>query len=244
MADGTLGGSAFTAISSMAWNSGRSTVYVTDGLNVRRVVVNTGFTTWSVTVPSAPYGIVIDSGNSYVYVSNDNQILKISGASKVITTYTGVSSTAGKTLDVYIMIDTTKTCGSGDLDYVDAVLGSALFNRPTRLAMDLTGNIYVTDYDNFVIRQISLSAVCTFTGTGVGGSIDGGQSVSQFSGTTGIVFLGNNVWAVTDRRNVRLIYYVSPSSQPTSQPSSQPTSQPSLTMSSKCVILCYLISYE
>jgi sugar lactone lactonase YvrE len=80
-----------------------------------------------------PHGIVIDPwGSIYVSDGGANTIRKISEGTKV-TTLAGSSNQEGGLLD-----------GIGD---------KVLFSTPSGIALDSTG-IYVTDYQNHVIRRV------------------------------------------------------------------------------------------
>jgi sugar lactone lactonase YvrE len=80
----------------------------------------------------------------------------------------------------------------------------ALLNRPTGLAVDAVGNVFVTEHDNFIIRQIAADAnhtASTFAGTPgeEGGGGNGGPALAaQFGQPTGITFTGVGDLLVTD----------------------------------------------
>ena len=97
-----------------------------------------------------PYGTCFDaSGNFYIADALNHRIRKIT-PSGVITTFAG-----------------TGTPGySGD----GGPATSAEFHRPSDVAIDAAGNIYVADENNFTIRKINTSGiVSTIAGTGVSG---------------------------------------------------------------------------
>ncbi|MGA2174235.1 MAG: immunoglobulin domain-containing protein [Verrucomicrobiota bacterium] len=81
-----------------------------------------------------PFGLVIDTGgNLYVADSANNLIRKITPAA-VVTTIAGVPGGTG-------LRD-----GSGS---------TALFNRPTALAIDSHNSIYIADYNNGAVRKLT-----------------------------------------------------------------------------------------
>ncbi len=100
---------------------------------------------------SFPAGLDVDAqGNIYVADGNNHIIRKI-------TTQGVVSTLAGKT---------------GVKGYRDGVGNDALFNRPRDVSVDLTGNVYVTDASNNVIRKITPSGmVSTYAGGGRGDGV-------------------------------------------------------------------------
>lgn len=101
-----------------------------------------------------PNSLAVDaSGNLYVADEGNNTIRKITTAG-VVTTLAGNAGNAG---------------------YVDATGTLAKFNRPTGVAVDSGGNVYVTDDANNLIRKISSTGVVTpLAGVpGTAGSADG-----------------------------------------------------------------------
>jgi sugar lactone lactonase YvrE len=84
-------------------------------------------------------GLAVDgSGNLYFTESRKHRILKFTPA--------GVMSVFA---------------GSGSLGAVDAVGTAASFNNPTDLAIDGSGNLFVSDTNNSAIRKITPGGVVT-----------------------------------------------------------------------------------
>jgi alpha-tubulin suppressor-like RCC1 family protein/sugar lactone lactonase YvrE len=79
---------------------------------------------------------------------------------------------------------------------------AARFNGPTGIAIDSSGNLYVTESKNNLIRKItSAGAVSTLAGqTLVSGSATGSGTAAQFNGLTGIAITGSTLY-VTDTEN-------------------------------------------
>ena len=83
---------------------------------------------------NSPCGVALDTlGNVYVVESANNRIRVINSAGVVIT-----------------------LAGSGSAGYVDGVGTAASFNRPSGVALDSLGNVYVGDSDNNRIRKVSV----------------------------------------------------------------------------------------
>jgi sugar lactone lactonase YvrE len=99
---------------------------------------------------NTPTGIAVDAaGNVYVADNGNNIIRKITAAGVVTT-----------------------IAGSRTVGYANGVGILANFNKPTGIALDATGNIYVTEPLNHAIRKINADMlVTTFTGSPSGGAI-------------------------------------------------------------------------
>lgn len=126
-------------------------------------------------------GIALDSsGNVYVADTGNNAIRKI--------TPTGVVTTLA---------------GGGAAGYLDGTGTGASFNSPAGIAVDSSGNIFVVDTYNQVIREITPSGVVsTFAGTaGVTGSADGTGTAAQFAWPQGLAIDGSNNLYVADVNN-------------------------------------------
>ena len=79
-------------------------------------------------------------------------------------------------------------------------------NFPNHIAFDPSGNLYIADTGNNVIRIVSAAGVIgTFAGTSVAGfSGDNGQAAAaQLSGPQGVCFTGGNLY-ITDTNNNRV----------------------------------------
>jgi sugar lactone lactonase YvrE len=93
----------------------------------------------------SPIGVAVDSaGNVYVADTSNHTIRKITPAG-VVTTLAGTANQSG---------------------YVDGTGTAARFTSPAGVAVDSTGNLYVADTGNHIIRKISASgSVSTVAGT-------------------------------------------------------------------------------
>ena len=136
----------------------------------------------------APSGIAVDgSGNVYVAEFASGTIRKISPEGTV-------SLLAGS---------------PGNPGWADAKGDNAHFRNPWSVAVDKSGNVYVADKDNFVIRQITADGrVTTLAGKpGVPGFVEGNRGAARFKDPHGIAVdsLGNVYVADTANQAVRKI---------------------------------------
>jgi kumamolisin len=126
-----------------------------------------------------PNGVAVDSsGNVYVADTSNDAIRKITPGGTV-TTLAGDVGVAG---------------------YVNGTGTAAEFNYPTSVAVDRSGNDYVADFGNNVIRKITSGGVVTTLAgqAGVGGYLDGVEASALFNAPNGVaVDAAGNVY-VTD----------------------------------------------
>ena len=102
--------------------------------------------------------------------------------------------------------------GNGNPGLSNGPRSTAQFNYPYGIAIDpSTGNIFVADTDNVIIRMINISSdnVTTFAGIpGSPGYLNGPSSLSQFNYPFGIAvnhFTGSVIVADTDNQVIRSI---------------------------------------
>jgi sugar lactone lactonase YvrE len=141
----------------------------------------------------APSGQVVDAqGNLYVSDQGNNVIRKITPAG-VVTTFAGTGQAGYRNGAV----DSAHLTGTSD--------SLARFNSPQGLCIDGTGNIYVADRGNNVIREIMPNGrTKTIAGNKVKGFIDATDEAAFFDTPTGVaVDSKGNVW-VTDQGNSAL----------------------------------------
>ena len=114
-----------------------------------------------------PAGVAVDSSdNIYVADTFNNLIRKITSAG-VVTTLAGTAGSSGS---------------------ADGTGTAATFNYPAGVAVDSSGNVYVADKDNHLIRKItSAGVVTTLAGTaGSSGSANGNGTAATFNYPAGV----------------------------------------------------------
>jgi sugar lactone lactonase YvrE len=128
-----------------------------------------------------PQGIAVDrSNNVYIADTMNFTIRKLSGST--VTTLAGTAGTYGAT---------------------DSTNGGALFNCPNGIAVDTSGNIYVADCLNHVIRLVTpTGAVRTIAGTaGIWGDVDGTNGAASFFEPEAVLVDSSNNVYVADAGN-------------------------------------------
>ncbi|MDQ3536166.1 MAG: NHL repeat-containing protein [Bacteroidota bacterium] len=132
---------------------------------------------------NVPKDLVKDNaGNFYVVEQDNNAIRKISSDGMVTT-----------------------LAGDGTQGFADGMGSAARFYRPRGIAIDKSGNLYVTDANNHSIRKITPSGnVTTLAGDGTSGFADGTGASAKFNSPKGIdVDNLNNIY-VADHGNHRI----------------------------------------
>lgn len=190
---------------------GLGNVYVADASNhvIRKIDSAGNVTTFAGTVgttgspassdgPAAgakfnnPAGVATDSANNvYVADMGNNAIRKLTIAGGNVTVSTLAGSTAGS---------------SGASGYVDDSGTTARFSAPTGLAVDSSGNVYVADRGNQVIRKItSAGVVTTLAGyPGSQGNVDGTGFDARFGNPSDVAVDSHGNVYVADRSNAQL----------------------------------------
>jgi streptogramin lyase len=145
---------------------------------------------------SGPSGVAVDTtGNLYVADQNNNMIRKIDTNGNVITL-------AGNNA-----ITNAQGWSGG---YADGIGTNARFAGPSGVAVDGSGNVYVADQDNNMIRKIDTNGnVTTWAGNNtltnqwgpIGGYTNGIGTNALFSGPIGVAVDGSGNVYVADKYN-------------------------------------------
>ncbi len=95
--------------------------------------------------------------------------------------------------------------GSDGSGFQDGMGSLAKFNYPCGLVLDADGNLFVSDYANHSIRQITPQGmVSTFAGTGVAGANDGARQEATFNNPYGLAVDRDGNMYVGDAGNHRI----------------------------------------
>lgn len=191
---------------------------------------------------SGPSGVAVDaSGNVYVADAGNNRVCMITpagvtstlagngnagfnngaGSSATFNNPTGVALDASGNVYVADLLNnmirkitpdgtTSVLAGDGEIGSKDGLDTAARFYFPTSLTVDASGNIYVTDAVNNLIREVTPAGlVSTLAGSGKADSENGIGTAASFNDPTGITIDGSGNLYVADANN-DLIRKISP----------------------------------
>jgi len=136
-----------------------------------------------------PAGLAVDSaGNLYIADTSNNAIRKVTASTGVITTVAG-TTTAGYTGD------------NGPATH-------ATLKNPVAVALDSSGNLYIADSGNSVIRKVSTGGtITTVAGNGTAGfSGDGNKAfpLSELNNPKGVAVDSSGNIFISDTNNSRI----------------------------------------
>ena len=114
---------------------------------------------------SQPYGLVQGSDGRLIVCDYDNNRLRSVGLDGSVTTI----------------------AGTGKAGFADGAMSSAQLFHPQAIARDQAGDLFVTDSDNYRVREISGTQIKTIAGNGTGGYIDDDNRLaSELYGLEGV----------------------------------------------------------
>jgi len=135
----------------------------------------------------------------------DNAGNESSKSSDVSATPDGTAPTMTIATTLAITPVVTTLAGSGSSGSANGTGTAASFYYPWGVAVDGSGNVYVTDYSNHLIRKItSAGVVTTLAGSGSEGSTNGTGTAASFNNPNGVAVDGSGNVYVADYLN-RLI---------------------------------------
>lgn len=178
------------ATSSLLINSGGYSPLGTESLVIPKLVS---------TLAGSTSGYLNGVGTSSKFNTPRGLIFDANGILYVADTYNNVIRTVSPLGVVATFV------GSGSAGIQDGTGTNALLNRPSALAFDGSGNLYVTEWSNNCIRKVSpAGVVTTLAGTVASGSVDGTGTGAQFYAPMGIVFAPDGFLYVADAYNNRI----------------------------------------
>jgi serine/threonine-protein kinase len=120
----------------------------------------------------------------------------------------GVSDVATIAISCHGGYLTSTLAGSDTAGSSDATGANASFNRPSGLAVDSHGNVFVADQGNNLVRRITpTGAVATWAGSGSAGAVDASGAGASFSAPRGLAVdaSGNVIVADSGNNKIRRI---------------------------------------
>ena len=129
-----------------------------------------------------PIGLALTAAGDLLVADSNNHTIRKVTAAGVVTTFVGAAGTSG---------------------FADGAGTGATFRNPHSLALDASGNIFVSDAGNHTVRKVTAAGVVsTFAGSAVGsGSADGTGGAARFNAPQGLAFDGSGNLFVADFEN-------------------------------------------
>jgi hypothetical protein len=142
---------------------------------------------------NGPTGIAVDQSGNIFIADTENDVIRRLAADGSVVTIAGSPGMAG---------------------FSDGRGGAALFNQPTALALDASGNLYVADTGNDAIRQVAPSGlVTTMIGTGSAGHENGAGRAAMLNVPTGLAVDAAGRLIIADGGN-HVVRVATPTAQP------------------------------
>jgi streptogramin lyase len=157
-----------------------------------------------------PTCAVADSAGNIFIADAGNSLVRVVNAGGVISTLAGTIRQ-----DLALPVGVFGYAGDGDFSVY------ATLNGPTQLALDSTGNLFVADTGNDVIREITATTkkISTYAGNGVKTYAGDGSvlAIVSFNSPTAIAIGSDGSWYIADSGNVR-VRKASPGTEPVYAP--------------------------
>lgn len=161
-------------------------------------------------------GFVIDGADN-IYMTDNNQIRKLTPPSGTNKSYT-----------------LTTIVGNAQAGFTDGIGTTARFNGPEGMVLSASGNLYVADKNNHIIRKIDLANNCTVStiaGTPKVAGYSGDCKVAQnakLNSPTGVTIGNNNIYIADAGNNaIRYMHWSSQIISTIAGPITAPGSTPS-----------------
>lgn len=219
---GTISGLTGTVV---LQSGGISKSFTTNGVQTLTNPIPDG-TAYALTVQTQPTGqtCTITNGSGTVHADVSNVVVTCASANRTYATvstfktssssyWEGVAVDGSGNLYLADMLvhqitkitpDGTQTvfAGSGSAGSANGTGTAASFNNPDSVAVDGSGNVYVADTHNNMIRKITpAGVVTTVAGTTTAGSLDGNGTAARFNGPSGITVDASGNIFVADGNN-------------------------------------------
>ena len=129
-----------------------------------------------------PFGVALDCSNSVYLADYYNHTIRKVTSAGVVTTLAGSAGQSGS---------------------ADGTNSAARFSFPEGVAVDSTGNVFVADFGNHIIRQVTSGGVVTTLAGSAGksGSVDATGSAARFKNPAGVAVDGTGDVFVADYGN-------------------------------------------
>ncbi len=102
-------------------------------------------------------------------------------------------------------VTSSNVAGTGSGGATNGAGAVAQFTFPYDVTSDASGNLYIADFNNHLVRKItSAGVVSTLAGSGIGGNGDGTGTAAQFDNPAGIAVNSSGVVYVADVYNHRI----------------------------------------
>ena len=209
-------GGSFAAPQSLVVDAGGSVLYVADATKLRMITGN-GRVATVATASSQLFALAMDAAGNLV-ASDASHVLKYSNGvfTVLASSFSGPTGLAiDRNGNIYVADQlnnlirkitpagmVTTLAGSGSAGFRDGAGATAMFSHPAGVAVDASGNVYVTDMNNNRIRKVTPDGVVTtFAGNGAAGRADGMGTAASFNLPYGITIDGKGYLYVSEIGN-------------------------------------------